>query len=62
MTIKVDTRKRITEASVPIDELLRKMVPAGTLFFERLRLHVVRVNVCDRYIDDLAALGRGGRF
>jgi len=37
VTIIVDPRERNMEASLSIEELLAGMVPAGTLFFERLR-------------------------
>jgi hypothetical protein len=37
VTINVDTRNKIVEASVPIHELCSAMASAGTTFFERLR-------------------------
>ena len=62
VTINVDTRKKITETSVPIDELCRAMASAGTTFFERLQpLAPGNRSMYDGYIARLASLTTAAR-
>ena len=58
VTIRVDNKKRIVEATLPIDDLRKAMVPAARQFFQHLRPLVSRRQAsCDRYLARLAALG-----
>jgi hypothetical protein len=52
------SRKWDAAASVTLNELLDAMVPAGILFFERLRCFTLHKEVCDRYISRLSTIPR----
>jgi hypothetical protein len=55
VTMKVNAGKRVAEATMRLDDLRGAMVPAGRLFFEKLRPFGHRAT-CDRYLARLATL------
>jgi len=58
VTIRVDRKKGIAEATLPIDDLRKAMVPAARQFFQHLRPFVNRrQGTYDRNLARLAALG-----
>lgn len=57
VTISVDTRKKVSEASVRLDELCAELASAAKTFFERLRpLAPGNRSMYDGYIARLASL------
>jgi hypothetical protein len=61
VTIKVNNRVSTAEATVTLAELRAAMVPAATLFFQRMRPHVAQSQATyDRYLARLSAIDSDG--